>query len=410
MEERGEGKTEITPELTAELLKIILEGGGISKETALSIPAIASAVNLIAGIGANITYKLYSVDKGGRLNELEDERVKLVNKNTGDLLNGFEMKRAFLRDYLLMGNGYIYINSRRNKVESLHYVRAENVSVTTNTDAIYKKAIYNVQGKMYYPHEFLTIAKNTTDGVKGEGLINEQKLIIRLIGNMLKMLNTNTAGGGMKKGFLQSQRKLTTEEMDYLKETFTKLYGSAESKVMILNQGVEFNEAQETSTDMQLQQLYEGISSDVGEILLLPENIINGTAGKDEYRNWFKNCINPLASEVVAALDETMLLESEKGKKFWKADTSELENGDIKELFEAYEVGVRSNVVQVDEARAKLGYEPLGFNFVKIGLDSVLIDTKKNLIYTPNTNMLQDMNDIGRNMGGAEPKEEEKGV
>lgn len=399
-EKRGEEEQTITPIISEELLRIILEGGGIGKEAALSVPAIASAVNLISSIGANITYKLYTKDANGRLTEPEDERVELINGSTGDLLNGYEMKRAFLRDYLLLGNGYIYKNTVRNRVKSLHYVKAENVSINTNTDAIFKKALYNVQGREYYPHEFITMARNTADGVRGEGLVTENKLIIRLINNMLKMLNTNVASGGLKKGFLQSERTLAKEEMSFLKESFERLYGSAEGKVIVLNKGVRFEEAQESSTEMQLKDMYDDISDDIGEILILPENIRNGSANKDEYRNWFKNCINPIAREFTAALDEVMLLEREKGKYFWKADTSELENGDIRDLLEAYKIGVDSNIIQLDEARAKLGFEPIGFDFMKIGLDSVLMDVKKKLIYTPNTNMMQDMSKLGQSIGG----------
>ena len=385
----------IVPEISTELLRLFITGEGIDKGVAMGIPAVASAVNLISSIGANVNYKLYSYDNGGKLKEEDDYRVKLFNKNTGDLLNGYEMKRAFIRDYLLSGNGYIYIAMKRNEVLSLHYVDEINVSVDKNCDPIFKRAKYIVDGKEYFPDNFITIARNSIDGVTGKGLLQENTLVLRLINNMMKMLNSNVAGGGVKRGFLKSQRVLSEPAMDKLKEDFAKMYNNTDIATVVLNAGLDWTPATESSTEMQIKELYEGIGTDVGEILLVPENIKNGSAGETEYRNWFKNCIVPVLNEVSSALNETMLLESEKGTYFWKADTSELENGDLKSMFEAYSIALTGNIMQLDEVREKMGLPPLGFNYIKLGLDTVLIDPDKNIVYTPNTNMVQNFKECG---------------
>ncbi len=375
-------------------LKAFLNNEVLNKDIAMGIPAIASAVNLISSVAANVNYKLYSYNSEGKLIEEDDYRVNILNKNTGDLLNGYEMKKAFVRDYLLEGNGFIYKNTEGNRIVSLHYVAKKNVSVIKNYDPIFKKAIFMVNERQLYPYNFITIARNTDDGVTGKGLLQENNLVIKVINNMLNMLNANTASGGVKKGFLKSQRKMEESAFNKLKADFEQMYSNTNTKAIILNNGVEWQPANETSTEMQLQELYDGVSEDAGEILQVPENIKNGKASDEEYRNWFKNCIIPILTEVTAALNETMLLEYEKNNYFWKADTSELENGDIKNMFEAYEVALRSNIMQLDEAREKFGLPPVGFNYIKLGLDTVLIDTEKGTIYTPNTNMMQDMNDI----------------
>lgn len=333
--------------------------------------------------------------------EKEDRRESLINKNTGNLLNGYETKRAFVRDYMLKGNGYIYKNMDRNNVESLHYVDCMNVSVDTNCEPIFKKAKYIVGGRAYYPTEFITIARNSKNGVTGMGLLGENTLIIKLVNNMINMLNANVKGGGVKKGFLRSERNLTRDALDKLKEDFEKLYNTnteGSTKVVTLNHGLEFIPATESSTELQLSELYKGISDDVSQLANVPENIKSGKANESEYRNWFKNCINPILEEICGALNETMLLESEKDTYFWRADTSEIEKTDLKSTFEAYKVALDGNIMQLDEVREKIGIPPLGFNYIKLGLDTVLYDTEKNVVYTPNTNMMQKMTDIDKNI------------
>lgn len=45
-----------------------------------------------------------------------------------------------------------------------------------------------------------------------------------------------------------------------------------------------------------------------------------------------------------------------------------------------------NNFLQADEVRYKEDLKPLGFNFIRLGLQDVLLDPKTNMIYTPNTN------------------------
>ncbi len=58
----------------------------------------------------------------------------------------------------------------------------------------------------------------------------------------------------------------------------------------------------------------------------------------------------------------------------------------------AYAVALQNNIYQLDEIREMEDKPPLGFNFIKLGLDAVLVDPKTREIYTPNTGRLEKMN------------------
>lgn len=62
----------------------------------------------------------------------------------------------------------------------------------------------------------------------------------------------------------------------------------------------------------------------------------------------------------------------------------------------AYAVAYQNNFYQLDEIRAREDLPPLGFNFIKLGLDAVLVDPETKEIYTPNTGKLEQMNASGR--------------
>ena len=106
----------VKPEETVNdvLLKAMLKGEKIDKEKALSLPAVSSAVDRICNTVAMIPIKLYkeSIDENGnrKVEEVRnDVRVKMLNVETGDTLDAFQMKKAWVQDYLLDTGGYIYI-------------------------------------------------------------------------------------------------------------------------------------------------------------------------------------------------------------------------------------------------------------------------------------------------------------
>ena len=99
----------------------------------------------------------------------------------------------------------------------------------------------------------------------------------------------------------------------------------------------------------------------------------------------------PLLNVIEAAVDSDLLTEAEKESRYFAFDTAELTRGDFKERMEGYAVALQNNILDIDEVRAKKDYPPRGFNFMKLGLQDVLLDLKTNRIYTPNTNQFQDL-------------------
>ena len=91
----------------------------ITRTEALNIPSVAGCVNLIADTVATLPIKLYR-ETGGKTQVVEDDvRPRLLNDDTGDMLDGMQFKAAMVRDYLLDGAAYAYIRRRRNTVVSL---------------------------------------------------------------------------------------------------------------------------------------------------------------------------------------------------------------------------------------------------------------------------------------------------
>lgn len=152
------------------LLKAIMSGEEITRKEALMIPAVSSAVGLICDAFAMIPFRLYEkkiVDNKKQTHEIQDKRFSIINKDTGDTLDGFQFKKAICEDYLMGKGGYAFIKKERNQFKALYYVEDKNVTVNINTDPIFKKYDLMVNEKNYSPYNFIKLLRNSKDGASG---------------------------------------------------------------------------------------------------------------------------------------------------------------------------------------------------------------------------------------------------
>ncbi len=329
------------------ILSALLSDETIAEKQVLNIPAVARCVNLICETVSLIPVKLYKEDiidgKRKTVEVPEDARCSLLNEDTKDTLDGTQFKKAMVRDYLLNGNAYAYINKRRNTVKSLNYVDCSNILITKNADPIFKDYNISVQGKTYKPFEFLKIMKSTKDGARGVGIIEENNELLRVAYTTLKFEQNLVSTGGNKKGFINAKNRLTKEAIDALKTAWNKFYSNNEEKMIILNDGLTFQEASNTSVEMQLNENKNSINNSILDIFGVPTTW--------NWETFIKTAIMPILKTIECALNRDLLLEKEKKSLYFAFDTKEIIKGDIKTRFEAYKTALDSNLMQIDEVR-----------------------------------------------------------
>lgn len=384
------------------LLSVGITTGVISKEQALNIPAVSACLGIISDTVASLPIVLYKEDDGKVSEVAEDVRTNLLNYDTNDTLDGFQFKKALVEDYLLCGAGYAFINRERNNVKSLHYVDNVNLSVNINADPIFKKYDIIVNGANYRDFNFIKLTRKTKDGVTGKGIIDENNKMLSVAYNSLVFEELLVKTGGNKKGFLKSQGRLSPDAIKELKTAWNNLYKNNTENVVILNNGLDFQEASNTSVEMQLNENKKTNSIEICKLFVVPPSILDGSASDELYNNWIKVCILPILAAIQTALNKDLLLPSEKGSFYFAFDTKELLKGDMEKRFKAYEIAAKNGIFQIDEIRYKEDLPPLGLDFIKLGLQDVLYNPKTKEIYTPNTNKSTNIDNPTNHLGGGE--------
>lgn len=385
---RADPETEKTETGASEdtLLRTILAADCMTRDQAMNVPAFAACVNKVAETVSTIPIRLYRL-VDGKLEEVkDDERSRLLNDDTGDTLDGVQFKRALIRDYLTGKGGYAFINRTGTRIKSLHYVRESEISFMFTSDPIFKDYDIMIQGTKYKPFEFLKVLRNTEDGRSGKSIVDENSEVLSVAYHSLEYEKGLVKTGGNKKGFIKSPRKLAQAAIDALKAAWRNLYQNNTENVVILNEGLEFQEASNTSVEMQLNENKKTNSDEICKLFNMPPAMINGGATEEDKTNYVQYCLNPILKEFECALNRDLLLESEKGSYYFAADTSELTKGDIEKRFRAYETASKNGFMQIDEIRMRENLPPLGLDFVRLGLQDVLYDPETKQFYMPNMN------------------------
>lgn len=368
----------LTPESIDDvLLESLIKGETITRDQAMMLPAVSSAVDFISSAVACMPVKLYKVEDED-IKEVKDKRTRYLNSDTGDTLDGYQLKKAMVEDYLMDKGGYCYIKKSRNNVSGLFYVETKEVSVYTNynLDPINKKVEFKVNGKTYKNYEMIKLLRNTKDGGQGISVTDEVNKTLETAFSTLCYQLGLVKTGGNKKGFLLSENKLSDESIKALKEAWTKLYKNNSENVVILNNGVKFQESSNSSVEMQLNENKKELETEINRIFHIEDN----------FNNTFKKAIFPVVRAFETALNSSLLLENEKDNHYFKFDIKEIVKADIKERYEAHRIAITSGFKTINEVRKEEDMNKVpGMDVLNLGLGAVLYDTEKKTYYTPNT-------------------------
>lgn len=367
--------------------------GELTREAALSIPTISACINKIGETISRLPVKLYRKNEEQVEEIFDDPRLKLLNGNTGDTLSTVDMWKAAIEDYYLGFGAWIFINSDGFKVNSLNYVDSTNVSFLSNQDPIFKAFRVQINAQTYYDFQFIKLLRKTRDGYTNISLQQEAAGILSAAYNGLKLENMMNSNGGCKPGFLKSKSRLADAAIAAIKEGYRRVYDNSDSndKILVLNDGLDFEPISSTAAELQMNENKKTNSIEICKLFGFPHTVIDGNASEDDNKKFISAVISIL-NQIETELDNNLLLETEKEEGYyWAFDTKELTRGSMKDRYEAYEIAVRNNILQIDEIRREEDYEPLDFNFIKLGLSDVLVNPETLEVFTPNTGQTKNL-------------------
>lgn len=393
------------------LLQALINGETITRDKVMTLPVVNGAVDFISNSVAAMPVKLYKY-KQGKVETIDnDDRVRMLNGDTGDTLDAFQMKKAMVTDYLLGKGGYCYIQRPNNKntVKGLFYVDDRYITIMKVYEPIFKQyqifvGGYDEKGRekncgTFEPWQFIKILRNTKDGASGVGLTVEVSKALEAAYQTLLYQLGMVSTGGNKRGFLQASRKLGKDEIDTLKKAWKRLYDNGKENVVVLNNGVEFKEASNSAVETQLNESKRTFQDEINSLFHVYPN---------DFERTFKEAIYPVVKAFETALNRDLLLENEKKNHFFELDVKEIVRVSITERYQAYKLAKETGFMTLNEIRRAENMEHIeGLDVVNVGLGAVLYDVNKHVYYTPNTDTVGAIEDSGTEEQAEEEKTED---
>ena len=369
---------------------LIKSGTTITRQQAMSIPVVTKSVAWIASAIAALPIKMYTKTDSGYQEVYDDYRLPLLNDYSGNGMIANDLKRQVLTDLLLDGNGYAYISKKGNKITKLSYIPTHRLTYTESVDTIDKIVNVWVDGKQVQDYNVFRLVKNRKNGISGIGFVSDCQDLLSTVLSSLQYENSSISSG-VRRGFLKSKSKLDSEKMNELRRAWKKLTTPNQSDVLVLNAGIEFEDASSTATESQLSQNKVINMHQILAYFGLPTNFFEGV-NSDAYLTAVRIAILPIVKQFTNALNNYMLLESEKSNLKFEIDTSDLLRINANERFAAYQTGLSSGILTIDEVRRMENLPALDMQYLKLGLGDVLYNITDGKIFVPNTGAIVDPN------------------
>ena len=316
------------------------------------IPSISENINLISGTIAQMPVYLYTEDKSLRvLRKNNDYREFLLNNESSEFETSYNWKYSLVRDLLLYGKSYSYIQRQGNKIIGLHRVDPKTV---TKKEYIDDKGImkdieihYTLNNKSFKSNifDFLIIEK-------GNGILNSTNLL-ELMMQYDDTVKTALKNVVIPSGILKTTGRLTQPAIEKLKASWNSIYsgGANAGKTVILEEGLEYKSLDISVEKLQLPQIKSNFIEDV-ERLFNMHNI-----NSDEL--FLKRVLSPLICCIENSLDKHILLEREKKQNYYfRFNTKELLRPSYIEQANAVVQLVKGGIITINEGRSYLDEKP----------------------------------------------------
>ena len=352
-------------------------GEKVNEMSALGISTVFSAISLIADSIALLPVKTLRYD--GQKTIFTDKPKFLEKPNVGLDLTMFSLMHQIITSLAMHGNSFVLIDKdRQGRPIQLTPVHPEKVKVEI-TDG--QKSYYIQTSKGNYDRKITSnnMLHFTWYSYPGQ-----------LIGVSPLRTNSNTYGlalamerhiaqfygqGGTPSSVLETDRDLTAEQANILKETWLGNH-NRNRKPAVLTGGLKWKAISDAAGN-ELIAARDQIVHEIARVFRIPAHLLLSKDGSNVYSN--------LESNGLAFIRHTLLPWIRRiedgfstllpGKQFVRLDTDEYARGDQLSRVRSFQVAVSSGIMTPNEARAKMELEPYeGGDKFYIGLQGALVD------------------------------------
>lgn len=376
-----------------ELSSIFTAQEQMLEEDIMKNPTVQMCLELIAGTIAQLPIYLYKENADGSIERVvDDKREYLLNSEPNEFQNAYNFKKNIVKDFLLYGGSYSYIEKQNNEVLGLYTFPSRAITVkkyikdgyrVVDADIILTEVTHSADEDdktyIYKPDELLICLKDSLDGITSKGLLHYGQKAFKIADDEQEFISSIYTNGAMPLGVLQTEGKLNDTAIEKLRQAWNNLYSGRKNagKTIILENGLKYAPISQKPKDLLVNENKQENIKDICKMFNIPESLITGNNkyGNIEQNNiqFLQYTLSPILTSIESGLNKALLLETEKAEGyFFSTDTSEVLKTTEKEKYDAIKVALDGGVITLNEARYKLNMPTIKDDIMKWSLGNVL--------------------------------------
>ncbi len=336
-------------------------GKSVDSNSALGLSAVWGCTKVLSESIASLPLNIYErMADGDRLLADTHRLYFLLHNQPSKLYTSYTFIEYLVKSICLNGNGYAVINRDRNaNIVSFTCINPTDVKILQEYGSLY----YNIKGyDELIPAEDIIHVKNlTNDGILGMSPIQYAAESLGWGIALQTYGNTYFGNGGMPSGTLESDKVLTTEAVERLRQSWDKAYGGVDNanKVAVLEEGIQFKPVSISNESAQFLASRQWSISEIARWYRVPPHLIQDLS-KSSFNNiemqsmeFIQYTLTPLLKRFEQEFNSKVFKVNERNRFYVEFNVNGLLRGDAKTRADLYTKAIQWGWMSINEVRRK---------------------------------------------------------
>ena len=342
----------------------------VNERTAMQTTVVYACVRLLSESLAGLPIHLYHYDKDGTRTRIFDHPLyRLLHDEPNPEMTAFVLKETLMGHLLLWGNAYAQIiRNGRGQTIALYPLLPNRMEVSRSESGriVYTYRLDGDDTRIKTRGDMLTLPRETVLHIPGlgfDGLIGYSPIALakNAIGMALATEEYGAAffaNGAQPGGVLEHPGVI--KDVQRVKDSWNTAYqGSGKAhKVAVLEEGMKYHAVGIPPDQAQFLETRKFQLNEIARIFRVPPHMI-GDLEKSSFNNieqqsleYVKYTLNPWVIRWEQALQQALLLPSEKSDYTIKLNVDGLLRGDYVKRMSGYATGIQNGFFSVNDVRS----------------------------------------------------------
>tara|TARA_R110000824_G_scaffold376370_3_gene567481 strand:- start:2057 stop:3280 length:1224 start_codon:yes stop_codon:yes gene_type:complete len=343
----------------------MLTGGGsgipVNNDTALTFSAVWAAIRILSESVAQLPISLIEREENGdKINRTNHPLYNLLHNKPNEYITYFSFIQKIMVDLCLNGNSYVKIERNgAGRPIALYPIDFDNVEIREYEDKYY---YFNSEtGEAIEYEEMLHFKTMSQDGMIGLSPIDTCANSISWGLGLEAYGNSYFSNGAKVSGVLETDRALSTEAVDRLRNSFDNNYSKIgdSNKTLILEEGLKFNSISMSNEASQFLASRQFSIEEVCRIFNVPPHMLADLSKssfsniQEQSREFVQYSLQPYLSMIEQEMTNKLFKKNETGKLFVEFNVNALLRGNPKDRAEYYRTMLNIGAISINEIRQK---------------------------------------------------------